>query len=187
MLQGFVRSKNQRILQGDVEFAGVAEVGAYAIVGCGSKIGQRVIIDRMCQIDQDVVIGDDVLVIYQARIGAGCRIGSNCVIGGILCEDTHVGEGAQVFGRLVHRHLDPAQSWDHRAEFDRGPKIDRGAFVGHESLLIGDILIGERSYVCGGAIVTRDVPPKHIAYGVNNIVHHNEWPGELSESPFFRE
>ena len=61
-----------------------------------------------------------------------------------------------------------------------------GAFVGWNAVIVGPVVIAERSYVCAGALITRNVPPGHIAYGRNQIVPHEDWPGELGLSPFFR-
>ena len=39
-------------------------------------------------------------------------------------------------------------------------------------------VLGPRSYVAAGAVVTTDVPPMHIVTGTNQTTHWAAWPGK---------
>jgi acetyltransferase-like isoleucine patch superfamily enzyme len=57
--------------------------------------------------------------------------------------------------------------------------------IGFGALITRDVSIGPASYVCAGAIVSRDVPPQHIAYGVNELCPAGDWRGPLNTSALF--
>ncbi len=61
------------------------------------------------------------------------------------------------------------------------------AVIGFDALVIGPVKIGSNSYVCAGAIVSKNVPPNSVVYGVNKIVSYKSWNGNLSKSKFFVE
>lgn len=60
-------------------------------------------------------------------------------------------------------------------------------FIGFDAIVVGEITIGGSAYICAGSIVTRDVPPQHVVYGVNKVIPYSEWPGDLRHSPFFQQ
>ena len=41
-------------------------------------------------------------------------------------------------------------------------------------------VLGPRSYVAAGAVVTTDVPPMHVVTGTNQRTHAAAWPGRGS-------
>jgi len=49
------------------------------------------------------------------------------------------------------------------------PIIDRNVVVADGAKILGPIVIGENSVVAAGAILTKDVPPNSIAFGVNQF------------------
>lgn len=162
-----------------------AYVGYYTVVGAGSTLGEGVIIDDHSVIEEDVIIGSRSLVIYRAQICNEARVGSGCVIGGFVAERVVVGDRVRLFGKVVHSQRDPMLGWDAPESTEESAIIEEGAFVGFGALVAGKVTIGRRAYVCAGAIVTRDVPPRHVAYSVNKIVPVADWKGPLSQSPFF--
>jgi len=125
------------------------------------------------------------LVIYRAQVCNEAKIGIACVIGGFVAERVVVGDGARVFGKIVHSQHNPAVGWDARDAVEPSAVVEAGAFIGFDALVIGGITIGMRAYVCAGAVVTRDVPARHVAYGVNKVLPFEQWHGPLARSPFF--
>ena len=160
-------------------------VGYHVVVGCGSKLDGGVVVDDYSSIESDVVVGEQSLVIYRAHICNEARIGRNCVIGGFVAERVTVGDGARLFGKVVHTQHNPTLGWDSEEALEKSATIQSGAFLGFDSIIIGDVTIGERAYVCAGAILTKDVPARHIAFGNNRIVAPNKWKGQLKHSPLF--
>jgi serine O-acetyltransferase len=48
-----------------------------------------------------------------------------------------------------------------------GPILAEGVIVADGAKVLGPIVIGENTVIGTGAIITKDVPPNSIAYGVN--------------------
>lgn len=161
-------------------------VGHYAIVGSGSALGSNVIIDDFCHIESDVAIDTGCLVIYRAQICNEARIGAHCVIGGFVAERVRIGVGVRIFGKIVHSQRDPTIGWDAPEAEEGSALIEDRVFIGFDALVVGGISIGKEAYVCAGAIVTRDVPARHVASDVNRIRPFDEWRGPLAGSRLFR-
>ncbi len=184
MLEGFVRPTSlgtsiPPVLAEDVW------IGPFAMIGFGAILGDRVIIDAYGRVDINAQVGADTQLLYRGTIGAEVAIGTNCIVGGSVSEGTKVGNHCRTFGKLVHPHHDSTMSWDHHETSEPSVILHDHSFVGHDATVIGGVEIGPYAYVCSGALVTRSVPPDHIAFGVNQIVHHSEWKGKLRDNPIF--
>lgn len=161
-------------------------IGYYSLVGSGTRLMEGVIVDDQCTIECDVVVGERSLVIYRAQICNGAHVGSECVIGGLVAERTRIADRVRSLGRFVHLQHHPDRGWDSDESMERSALVGSGAFVGFGAQVIGPVNLGEECYVCAGAIVTKDVPPGHIAYGVNKVVKPEEWKGALGRSDYFQ-
>lgn len=181
-LQGFVVSGRHHK---KVVLPELVHIGAYVIIGEGVVLGERVIVDDFCKIGRGVTIGNDTLIIYSAVIGGDAVVGDNCVIGGRLSENCAVDDNCRVFGQVIHKHANSMMSWDHHEVPEPAVKIKENSFVGFGAMVAGDITIGPNSYVCGMSVVTRDVPPYHIAFNRNEVLHFSEWKGSLKNNPIF--
>lgn len=160
-------------------------IGAGVILGMGVNLGDGVVIDHQCIVEPNVSIGYDSLLIYRAIVGGDTVIGDGCVIGGFIAERCIVGSRCRLFGQFVHRQADTTQPWDEHEVPEPSALVGDDTFVGFNALVIGGVRLGPRAYVCAGAVVTRDVPPGHVAYGVNHVVPASEWHGALRENPTF--
>lgn len=184
-LQGMVTSTHNPAVK-ELKCDGDVFIGPYCIIGEGVHLGSNVIIDSNSNIERGVRVGDNTLLVHRATIGGYSTVGSNCVVGGFIGENTKIGDNCRIFGTIAHKQEDPSLSWDHR-EFDEpSVTVHDWTFVSFHAFVAGGISLGPRAYVAAGAIVTKDVPPEHIAYGENSLCHYSEWPGQLSKSPFFR-
>ena len=161
-------------------------IGPYCIIGLNVRLGKGVIVDAFCKLDPNASVGEGTLLVYRAAIGSNTKIGRDCVIGGTVSEGTEIGDRCRSFGQLIHSHHDSVASWDHRPDSEPGPELLDDSFVAHGALVIGQVTIGPKAYVCAGSVITRDVPERHIAFGVNQIVKFDQWPGSLSENPLFQ-
>jgi UDP-3-O-[3-hydroxymyristoyl] glucosamine N-acyltransferase len=184
-LQGCIKSDDPD-QYGEIKLPKELYVGPFAIIGGNAAIGERVIIDAYCKIDPGAKIGDDTLISYRATIASTAVIGNDCVVGGNVSEGTTIGDRSRSFGKLIHRHTDSTMSWDHHDVPEPGVTVHNDSFIGHDATVIGAVTIGPFSYICSGATITKDVPPFHIAYGFNKIIHYSEWKGELSNNPLFK-
>jgi bifunctional UDP-N-acetylglucosamine pyrophosphorylase / glucosamine-1-phosphate N-acetyltransferase len=162
-------------------------IGHFTTVGQGVTIGAGSIIEEFVVIHPRSEIGSRVLVTSRSYIGIGVTVGDDSVIKGHVGDNSRVGVGCRIFGDLIHRQLDPSIPWDDATAEEPEPMIGNGAFVGWRALIVGGVNIGEGAYVCAGALITKDVPAWHIAYGRNQITHPDNWPGALGKSPFFHQ
>ena len=160
-------------------------IGNYTTVGPGVTIGTSSILEDFVGIEPGVQIGARTLVASRSWVGIGARLGDDSVIKGYIGDHAQVGSRCRIFGDLVHRQLDPSVPWDDATAEEPAPILGNGVFVGWRALIVGGVNIGEGAYVCAGALITKDVPARHIARGRNKITHPDNWRGALGKSPFF--
>ncbi|HEV7979093.1 DapH/DapD/GlmU-related protein [Amycolatopsis sp.] len=164
------------------------DIGHFCVIGEESHIGEGSIIDAYCMVEGGVTLGKNVLLTHRASVGAKVTIGDNCIIGGtLICEKSQMGNNCRVFGSLTHRQLNPTLNWDAEEAEEPAPILADNVFVGWGATIIGGVNIGEGSYICAGATVTKDVPAHHIVTGTNQIQAPADWNGALGKSPFFAE
>jgi len=60
--------------------------------------------------------------------------------------------------------------------------LEDDVFVGWGATVVGGVNIGRRTYVCAGAIVTKNVPAGRIVTGTNEFYEPHEWKGSLGTS-----
>lgn len=123
-------------------------------------------------------IGDGVFIGAQAylqgRVGGTCRLGKRVWIGpqayldarDLVIEDAvGIGPGVRILGS-AHTGL-PIEAPVIETELDVEPvRIERGADVGVNAVVLPGVTIGAGSIVGAGAVVTRDVPPLAVVAGV---------------------
>ncbi len=80
-------------------------------------------------------------------------------------ESTIMGAGAMVIDLDFHQ---PVGEWEWASDYAAGArpiKIGRGVFIGARAIVLKGVTIGDRAVIGAGAVVTKDVPPYHIAVG----------------------
>lgn len=183
-LQGMVPS-SLVMEQPEPNFEAPVYIGPFVVIGEAVRLGRGVIVDEYCSIGRNSEVGQGTLVTYRATVGGHSLIGKECVIGNLVSEHAIVGDRCRVFGRIIHKHEDSTISWDHHDTPEPSVTIHDDSFVGFDAIVAGGLEIGPRAYVCAGAVVTRTVPPLHIAHGVNNIIPREQWSGPLADNPLF--
>jgi acetyltransferase-like isoleucine patch superfamily enzyme len=93
--------------------------------------------------------GTSICAARKVEIGEGTFVGADVVI---FDNDFHAPEGDWNWG-------------DFAPDNPRPVVIGRGVFIGARAIILKGVTIGDRAIVGAGAVVTRDVPPKHIAVG----------------------
>jgi acetyltransferase-like isoleucine patch superfamily enzyme len=123
-------------------------------------------------------LGDGVFIgphaYLQGRLGGTCRLGKRVWIGpqayldarDLVIEDAvGIGPGVRILGS-AHTGL-PMETPVIDTELDVEPvRIERGADVGVNAVVLPGVTIGAGSIVGAGAVVTRDVPPLAVVAGV---------------------
>ena len=104
----------------------------------------------------------------QIILGRNVGISATVICAGVsieVGEGTIMGAGAVVLDNDFHR---PAGGWEWAPEYQakaRPVKIGRGVFVGARALILKGVTIGDRAVIGAAAVVTRDVPARHLAVG----------------------
>jgi bifunctional UDP-N-acetylglucosamine pyrophosphorylase/glucosamine-1-phosphate N-acetyltransferase len=156
-----------------------------------SRIGERCLIGPYSHIT-DCEIGDECRALYAVMEGA--RLDRKAEIGpfGRLRKGAHLGEGVHMgnFGEVKDSYLGPGTKMGHfsyigNAEIDSGVNIGAGTitcnydgrkkyktvigknvFLGSDTMLVAPISVGDEARTGAGAVVTHDVAPGELVYGV---------------------
>lgn len=108
--------------------------------------------------------------------GARIEIGNHVGISGaiiycmkeIVIEDhVMIGAGAKIYDTDFHPIQALPRRNNDREKINRAPvRICRDAWIGADATILKGVVIGARSVVAAGAVVTKDVPPDTIVAGI---------------------
>lgn len=139
-----------------------SQVSAEAHVGAGSKIWQFCSVLPGAVIGNDCMLSQNVYVEGRARIGNRVKIKNNVSVYDCVEIDDDVFVGPSV----VFTNVRTPRSFIPRKEMFQKTIVRQGATIGANATIICGITIGEFSMVGAGAVVTDDVPPFSLVYGV---------------------
>ena len=108
--------------------------------------------------------------IKNSHLGPGTKIGHFSYIG-----DATVGAGTNIGAGTVTCNYD--------GERKHPTDIGEGVFVGSGSMLVAPLVVGPGAKIGAGAVVTRDVPPNTVVYGVPARVHRTRQEEQVVEQP----
>jgi acetyltransferase-like isoleucine patch superfamily enzyme len=101
-------------------------------------------------------------------LGPGVGLSGTSVCAAIRIEigaGTFVGADAMIFDNDFHAPLGE-WNWGEAAPDNPQPVIiGRGVFIGARAIILKGVTIGDRAIVGAGAVVSKDVPARHIAVG----------------------
>ena len=80
-------------------------------------------------------------------------------------EGTIVGADVMIFDNDFHSPVGEFRWGDAAPDNPRPVVIGRGVFIGARALVLKGVSIGDRAIVGAGAVVTKDVPARHVAVG----------------------
>ncbi len=170
------------------------------VIGEGCRIGPNTII-RDCRIgDRCRVLAS---VLEEAVMEEESDIGpfGHLRRGARLCRGAHMGN----FGEMKNSTLGPGAKMGHfsylgDAEVGAGVNIgagtitcnydgrrkhptviEEGAFIGSDTLLVAPVRVGRGAKTGAGSVVTRDVPPETLVYGVPARVRRSLDKGDVEE------
>jgi len=123
-----------------------------------SELGERIQVGPFSHIREQGKIKDDVYIgnfveIKNSKLGQYTKVGHFSYIGdAILGTNVNVGAGTVTCNYDGNnKHL---------------TTIGNNVFLGSDSMLVAPISIGEGSSTAAGAVVTKNIPPNHLAVGV---------------------
>lgn len=149
----------------------------------GTRIGKNCVLRDFTVVYSNAVLGDGVTTGHFVLIRENTKIGNFTVIGtGTVIEDncsigknvslqtgvyipTNTNIGNHVF--IGPRACFTNDKYMGRGQIDlKGPTIEDGARIGANATLLPGLRIGKEAIVGAGAVVTRDVPPYAVVFGV---------------------
>ena len=136
------------------------------VIYAGSRIGERFMTGHNVVIREENVIGDDVAVWSNSVVDYGCEIGHGVKIhtGVYVSQFTRLRDGVFLAPGVMIAN-DPHPGCPHSRECMRGPTIEKNAQIGVNVTILPFVTIGEGALIGSGSVVTRDIPPRMVAYG----------------------
>jgi len=134
---------------------------ADVVIGDDFRTGHSAMIRENTKIGDQVVVGTNTVIDGNVEIGSFVKLESNVYI------PTHTNIGSYVFigpGAVLTNDKYPQRLRD---EYEpMGPTLEDSVTVGANATILPGVRIGEGSMVAAGSVVTKDVPPWHLAIGV---------------------
>lgn len=149
----------------------------------GCRIGINTILRPGVAVYKDAVLGNDVRTGHNVLIREKCTIGNNVLIGTNVVVDNHTTIGSYVSiqssvyiptGAVIEDYVflgpncvllnDKYPIRDKDAKLN-APILRKGATIGGNATILPGIEVGEGAFVAASAVVTKNVPPWHLAYG----------------------
>lgn len=174
---------NYRKLDGNSDSRFDVEIGDSSIIRSGSVIYSGVSIGRYFDcghnavIREDSSIGDNVHVLSNTLVNASVSIGDNCRIHGFVCNNAIIQENVSMYGNLVHKYQTPRSGIK-----EDSPILEKFATVGIGATVIGGVIVGQRSYIGAGAVVTKNVAAGDKVVGNPAMsIYNHQCSGEESD------
>jgi UDP-2-acetamido-3-amino-2,3-dideoxy-glucuronate N-acetyltransferase len=147
--------------------------------------GYQVIIQEHCLIHHTARIGNGTEICMGTTILEGAQIGKNCTIrmsvflGRRVCigdgtqihphaalpNDMHVGKGVYIGPSVSCTNIKYPNVAHKEQEVLCPPRIEDGAIIGANAVLLAGVVIGAGAVVGAGSVVTHDVPPGVVVAG----------------------
>ena len=145
-------------------------------IGQGTKVWDNVHIRKSTRIGKNCIIGGKSYISYDVKVGNLVKINAFVYIcAGVIIEDKAMISAGAIFTndrfpRAVRgdaEKLFPSESTKHMEK----TTVKEGATVGAGAVISCGITLGEYCIVGMGAVVTRDVLPYNLVYGVPAKIH----------------
>jgi len=140
-----------------------AEIGNNTKIWHFSHIMSGAVIGENCKIGQNVNVGG------KAVIGNGVSIQNNVSIyDRVILEDDVFCGPSMVFTNVIN-----PRSFIQRKDEYRETRVCKGASIGANATIVCGVNIGEYAFVGAGSVVTKDIKPYALVYGIP--ARHHGW------------
>jgi len=142
-----------RLRSGTVIYAG-------SQIGADFQTGHHVIVREGTRIGDHVSVWSNSVVDYGCVIGSRVKIHCNCYVAQFteLEEEAFLAPGVTIANDLFPGRASSASAM-------AGPLVRSRAQIGANVTILPYVIIGEGAIVGAGSVVTRDIPPRMVAYG----------------------
>jgi len=150
-------------------------------VGPGAQVLDHCLL-RESVVEEGASVGPFAHLRPQSRVGARAKVGNF-----VELKKTHLGEGskAQHLSYLGDATVGPAVNigagtitCNYDGESKYPTRIEAGAFVGSDAILVAPVTVGEGAYIAAGSTITEDVPKDALALGRARQVTKPGWAAE---------
>jgi len=145
----------------------------HVIVGRGLRTGHNVLIRENIVIGENCVVGTQAILDGYARVGNNSFIQSQCYI----TQSVSIGNGVFIAPGCIF--IDNKKII--LGEGLEGIRIEDYVRIGGGTKILPEITIGKYALIGAGSVVTKDVPPKAIAYGAPAKVKAFQSDKEIKE------
>ena len=139
-----------------------SRVSSEARIGHGTKVWQFCTVLSGAEIGEDCVLSQNVYIEGKARIGRRVKIKNNVSV----YDCVEIGDDSFIGPSAVFTNVLTPRSFISRKEEFKKTKVLRGATIGANATIICGVTIGEFAMIGAGTVVTRDVPPFALVYGI---------------------
>jgi acetyltransferase-like isoleucine patch superfamily enzyme len=169
-----------------------AVIRSHSVIYAGSRIGDNFHLAHSGLVREFNEIGNHVSIGVQTIIEHHCKVGNNVRIQAQsgLSEYTVAEDDCWIGPRVVTcnvMHPTCAKA----KECIKGPVIKRGVIIGANVVMAPDITIGERSFLCIGAVILKDVRKYQVMFGnparAISTIFEFDCPFGLVDSPYGKE
>jgi UDP-2-acetamido-3-amino-2,3-dideoxy-glucuronate N-acetyltransferase len=137
------------------------------------KLGENVRIYNFvnlygCEVGDNTKIGVFVEIQKNAKVGRNCKISSHTFIceGVTIEDDVFVGHSVVFINDTYPRSTNGNGGLQTEQDWKVEPiLVKRGASIGSNCTILGNVTIGEKAIIGAGSVVTKDVPPNVIVAG----------------------
>ncbi|NLX98832.1 MAG: N-acetyltransferase [Rhodopirellula sp.] len=135
------------------------QCGHHVLIRAEVTIGDRCVVHHQCTLEGRIHVGDGVKIMAHVYIPSGTQIGSM----------VFVGPGTTFLNdKYPMRQAAPVQ----------GARIDDHVTIGGGVTICPGVTVGRNTFIGAGSLVTKDIPPDTLAYGVP--ARHHPLPESLS-------
>lgn len=130
-------------------------------IGDNSKVWHFCHLRESCEIGNDVSLGKGVFIDQNVKIGDGCRIQNSVSVYDGVHIKKWVFVGPNVGFTNDKNPRAGSKSWKKSDTL-----LDNGCSIGAGSIVLSEVSVGSFALVGAASIVTTDVKPFHLVYGV---------------------
>lgn len=151
------------------------------IIGDNCEIHSGTVIYGGCRIGNNVKIYHNSVISWNVHIGDNSRVSHLCVIESDVYMGSHSYLGVQshltrftvvedyvAFSGMICTSNDKNMRYMRKETEEglKGPVFKRGVRIGIMATILPGVVVGENAFIGSGAVVTKDVEPNAIVYGV---------------------
>ena len=126
----------------------------------GTTIGDNNRIDYHSYLGENVKTGSFVDIKYRARIYNNVEVGNYTSISSFIADNCIVGNHCIIQGNLIHKFKDVIYGTP-----EPSPIVKDYAFIGMNSVVVGKVMIEERSYIGAATVITKNTKPNRLYIG----------------------